>query len=64
MAIKMNGNLKLMWVRRWGHFQDEIEACDKRSTQESMVVTLAVTHCIGDMDPEETTSCSQTGTPV
>jgi hypothetical protein len=33
-------------------------------TQESMVVNLAVTHGIEDMEPEEATSCSQAGTPV
>ena len=29
-----------------------------------MGATLAVTHYIGDMEPEEATSCSQAGTPV
>jgi hypothetical protein len=29
-----------------------------------MRVTLAVTHSLGDMEPEEDTSCSQVGTPV
>jgi hypothetical protein len=33
-------------------------------TQESMGVILAVIHSIGDMGPEEATSCSQAGTPV
>jgi hypothetical protein len=28
-----------------------------------MGVTLVVTHYIGDKEPEETTSCIQTGTP-
>ena len=37
---------------------------DKRGFQESMRVTLAVTHYIGDMEPEVATSCSQAGTPV
>jgi hypothetical protein len=32
--------------------------------QESIGVTLAVTHYIGDMEPEESTSFSQTGIPV
>jgi hypothetical protein len=27
-------------------------------------VTLAVTHNIGDMEPEKATFCSQTGTPL
>ena len=47
-----------------GHLQDETETWDKGGTQESMGVTLAVTHSIGDMEPEEATSCSQAGTPV
>jgi hypothetical protein len=29
-----------------------------------MGIILAVTHYIGDMEPEEATSCSQTGTPL
>ena len=40
------------------------ETWDKRGTQETMGVILAVTHYIGDMEPEEATSCSQAGTPV
>ena len=48
----------------WGHLQDETETWDKGGTQESMGVTLAVTHSIGDMEPEEATSCSQVETPV
>ena len=35
---------------------------DKGGAQESMGVTLPVTHYIGDMDPEKTISRSQTGT--
>ena len=34
------------------------ETWDKGGVQESMGVTLAVTHT-GDMEPEEATSCSQ-----
>ena len=39
---------------------------DKGGTQESMAVTLAVTHSIGDGDieSEEATACRQSGTPV
>ena len=39
-------------------------ALDKGGAQESMGVTLAVTHYIGDMESEEATYCIQTGTPV
>ena len=42
----------------------ETETWDKGGTQESMGVTLAVTHSIGDMEPEEATSFSQAATPV
>ena len=42
----------------------ETETWDKGGTQESMGVTLAVTHSIGDMEHEEVTSCSQAGTPL
>jgi hypothetical protein len=37
---------------------NETETLDKGGTQESMEVTLAVTYCIGDMEPEEATSCT------
>jgi hypothetical protein len=46
------------------HFQDKTETWDKESSQESMEMTLAVTHYTGDMEPEDTASCSQAGTPV
>jgi hypothetical protein len=62
MAMKMNGNLELIRMRRWGLLQDETETWDMGGSQESMGVTLAVTHCIGDMEPEDATSCSQVGT--
>ena len=45
-------------------YQDETETWDKEGTQESMGVTLAVTHSIGDMEPEEASSCNHAGTPV
>ena len=64
MDMKMNGNLQLTGVGSWQQLQDETETWDKGGTQESMGVTLAVTHSIGDMEPEEATSCSQAGTPV
>ena len=40
------------------------QTCDKEVVQESVRVTLAVTHSTGDMEPEEATSYSQAGTPV
>ena len=53
-------------MRGWGHLHDEAETQNKGDSQESMGggVTLAMTHNIGDMEPEEATSCSQAGTPV
>ena len=51
-------------MRRRGHIQDMTETCDEGGTQESMWMTLAVTHRIGDMEPEEATSCSQAETSV
>jgi hypothetical protein len=48
----------------WVHLQDQIETWDKGGSQNSIRVTLAVTHYIGDMEPEKATSCSQKGTPV
>ena len=32
--------------------------------KESMEVTITVPHYIGDIEPEEATSCSQAGTPA
>ena len=44
--------------------QEETETWDKRGAQKSMVVTLFVTHGIGDMDPREAATCDQAGTVV
>jgi hypothetical protein len=52
--MKMNRNLHLTGAEGV-HFQDNTEAWDKGGIQESI---------FGDMEPEEATSCSQTGTPV
>ena len=46
------------------HLQNETETWGMGGAQESMGVTLAVTHYIGDMESEEATFCIQTGTPV
>ena len=43
MAMKMNGNLQLMGVRRWGASPGLDTAWDKGDAQESMGVILAVT---------------------
>ena len=40
------------------------ETWDKGGTQESNRVFLAVTHYSMDIEPEETSSCSQAGTPM
>ena len=64
MAMKMNGNLQLTQVSRQNYLQDETESWDKGGTQESMELTFAGPHYIGDMEPKEATSCIQTGTPV
>ena len=50
-------------MRGWGHLHDEAETQNKGDSQESMGGTLAITHNIGDMEPEVASSCSQTGTP-
>jgi hypothetical protein len=66
--MKMNGNLQLKWVRRCvgvgGGSPRWNMAWDKGGAQETAGVILAVSYYIGDMEPEEATSCSQTGTPV
>jgi hypothetical protein len=60
-TIDSKTKLKQGWGG-WVHLQDETETWDKRITQESMEVTRAVTHNIENMEPEETTSCSQART--
>jgi molybdopterin synthase catalytic subunit len=42
----------------------ESETWHKGGAQESVEVTLAVTHYIGDLELEEAILCSQTGTLV
>ena len=64
MAMRMNGNLQLMGLRRWGHLLKKTETWGKGGTQESMGVTLAVTHNTGDMEPGEVVSCGQAGIPT
>ena len=46
------------------HLQEETETWDKGYAQESIGVSLAVTHSIGDMEPKEATSYIQAGTPM
>jgi hypothetical protein len=64
MAMRMNGNLQPMGVRRQGHLQKGTETSERGGAEESMGVTLAVTHSIVDMEPEEATSRSQAGAPM
>jgi hypothetical protein len=64
MAMKMNGYLQRTGWGGGGHLQDETETWSKGFTQESMLVTLAVTHYIEDMEPEEVSSCNQTEIPL
>jgi hypothetical protein len=47
-----------------GHPQHSTETWDMGGTQESMGVTIVVTHNIVDMEPGEATSCSQARTLV
>ena len=61
MTMIMYGNLGFV-VR--GHLQKEKETWDRGGTQESMEVSLAVNHSIGDIEHGETASCGQTGTFV
>ena len=64
MTMRMNENLQLMRVRGGKGLQDKTETLDKGGTQESVGVTLAVTHCTGDIEHELATFCIQTGTPA
>lgn len=49
------------WVGKLGvgYIQDETETWDKVVSKESKEFTLVMTLNIGDMEPEEDTSCSQ-----
>lgn len=47
-----------------GHLQDVTETWNRGGTQESMELTLTVTHYIDNTEPEEVSSCNQTGTLV
>ena len=38
----------------WGKLQDVLESCDVRGFQDSMVITLAEMHKMGELEPEET----------
>ena len=62
MAIRMNGNLKPIGRGDKGHLKRRQR--DRGGTQESMGVSLAVTHNIEDIEHEEATSCGQAGTCV
>ena len=58
ISMKINGKLQLMGLGRWVNLQDETETWDKEGTQESMGVTLAVTHYTENIEPGEATSCA------
>jgi hypothetical protein len=60
-------DIKLFARGGWGgggHLQNETETWEKGCIQESVGVTLAVTHSIGHTEPEEATSGSQAGASV
>ena len=51
----------------WGegeHLEDKTETWTRGGAQESMGMTLAVTHSTGDMEPEKAARGSQVGIPV
>ena len=53
MAVRMNGNTQLAgWEHRLG-ISKMIETMGKRDTQETMGVSLDVTHSIGDVESQE-----------
>ena len=64
MTMRLGGNLQLTRVRSGGQYLKDMTETWDRDTQESIRVTLVVTHSIEDMEPKEVTSCSQAGTPV
>ena len=64
MEMRMNGNLQVMGGESRRRLQDKTESWDKGGAQESMGVTLAVTHNTEDMEPGEVVSCGQAGIPT
>jgi hypothetical protein len=52
------------WWGGGGNLKDMAETWDGGDTQESLGVTLSMPQNIGDVEPEETISCSQAETPV
>jgi len=62
--MRMNGNLQLDCGSVWGISRRDRDTWEKGGTQESNGVFLSVTHYTGDVEPEETTSCSQARTPM
>jgi hypothetical protein len=64
MRMKSADRFELTGVGSRMHLQGKPETWEKGSSQESMGVSLTVNHRIGNMEPEEVTSCSQAGTPM
>ena len=64
IAMRMNGNLHLRSMGGREHLQELSKSWDKRGTLESLRVSLAVTHSIGDKEPDAANFCSHSGTPV
>lgn len=62
--MRINGNHQSVGIGDQGTLKMWQKPMDTGNSQESMGVSLAVTHSFGDMDPEEAISYSQIGTPM
>lgn len=52
MTMRMNGNLQVTGLGTDRYLSDMTEAWYKKGAQESVGVTVAVTHSIGDIESE------------
>jgi hypothetical protein len=66
MVMRMNGNLQMTGVGRWGGgiSRKRQRPGIREAPKNQWEVALALIHSIGDMEPESATFCTQGGTPV
>ena len=60
---RMTGKIPAGHLNKW-NLQVGTEDWGKRGSQESMIIILSETHSSGDIEPKESTFCSQIGISV